>query len=102
MVEMQGTPRVHPPTLTEKQPSCRLQQCINSRTRHQQGYHSSPEILYYLVQECLPFIPEYLATCVEIMKPFVHAILPKLGFNRNTVRTIIYGSTRYRGFQLKH
>eukprot|EP00957_Ditylum_brightwellii_P198430 15121818-Ditylum_brightwellii.AAC.1 len=42
------------------------------------------------------------ATCVKIMKPFVHAILPKLGFNRNTTRAIIYGSTRYGGFQFKH
>jgi hypothetical protein len=36
--------------------------------------------------------------CVQIMKPFVHAILPKLGFNRHTARTIIYGSTKYGGF----
>eukprot|EP00957_Ditylum_brightwellii_P057241 4337303-Ditylum_brightwellii.AAC.1 len=36
------------------------------------------------------------------MKPFVHAILPKLGFNLHTVRKIIFGSTRYRGFQLAH
>jgi hypothetical protein len=40
--------------------------------------------------------------CVRIMKPFVHAILPKLGFNRHTARTIIFGSTRYGGFQLAH
>eukprot|EP00957_Ditylum_brightwellii_P161640 12306952-Ditylum_brightwellii.AAC.1 len=33
--------------------------------------------------------------CVQIMKPFVHAILPKLGFTRHTVRKIIYGSTKY-------
>eukprot|EP00957_Ditylum_brightwellii_P015488 1165915-Ditylum_brightwellii.AAC.1 len=36
------------------------------------------------------------------MKPFVHAILPKLGFNRHIVRKIIYGSTKYGGFQLAH
>eukprot|EP00957_Ditylum_brightwellii_P018620 1398812-Ditylum_brightwellii.AAC.1 len=40
--------------------------------------------------------------CVQIMKPFVRAILPKLGFNWHTVRKIIFGSTRYRGFQLSH
>eukprot|EP00957_Ditylum_brightwellii_P164818 12548452-Ditylum_brightwellii.AAC.1 len=38
--------------------------------------------------------------CVKIMKPFVHAILPKMGFNRNTTHTIIYGSRKYGGFQL--
>eukprot|EP00957_Ditylum_brightwellii_P034877 2643100-Ditylum_brightwellii.AAC.1 len=36
------------------------------------------------------------------MKPFVHAILPKLGFNRHMARAIIYGSTKYGGFQLAH
>eukprot|EP00957_Ditylum_brightwellii_P110254 8409382-Ditylum_brightwellii.AAC.1 len=36
------------------------------------------------------------------MKLFVRAILPKLGFNRNTARTIIYGSIRYGGFQFMH
>eukprot|EP00957_Ditylum_brightwellii_P053254 4037968-Ditylum_brightwellii.AAC.1 len=41
-------------------------------------------------------------TCLKIMKPFVHAILPKLGFNQNTAWTIIYGSTRHRGYQFKH
>eukprot|EP00957_Ditylum_brightwellii_P113176 8630783-Ditylum_brightwellii.AAC.1 len=33
------------------------------------------------------------------MKPFVRVILPKLGFNRNTARKIIYGSHKYSGFQ---
>eukprot|EP00957_Ditylum_brightwellii_P020763 1565339-Ditylum_brightwellii.AAC.1 len=36
------------------------------------------------------------------MKPFVYAILPKLGFNQHTVRKIIFGSTKYGGFQLAH
>eukprot|EP00957_Ditylum_brightwellii_P157117 11958162-Ditylum_brightwellii.AAC.1 len=36
------------------------------------------------------------------MKPFVHAIFPKLGFNWHTVRKIIYGSIKYGGFQLAH
>eukprot|EP00957_Ditylum_brightwellii_P152339 11597492-Ditylum_brightwellii.AAC.1 len=35
--------------------------------------------------------------CVKIMKPFVRAILPKLGLNRNTACTIIYGSKQYGG-----
>eukprot|EP00957_Ditylum_brightwellii_P171587 13063476-Ditylum_brightwellii.AAC.1 len=41
-------------------------------------------------------------SCLQIMKPFVHAILPKLGFNRNMTHTIIYGSYRYSGFQMAH
>eukprot|EP00957_Ditylum_brightwellii_P189914 14457583-Ditylum_brightwellii.AAC.1 len=36
------------------------------------------------------------------MKPFVYAILPKLGFNRHTVREIIYKSTQFGGFQFAH
>eukprot|EP00957_Ditylum_brightwellii_P111273 8484782-Ditylum_brightwellii.AAC.1 len=36
------------------------------------------------------------------MKPFVHAILPKLGFNWHTFRKIIFGSTWYGGFELAH
>eukprot|EP00957_Ditylum_brightwellii_P136430 10405332-Ditylum_brightwellii.AAC.1 len=40
--------------------------------------------------------------CIQLMKPFVYAILPKLGFNRHTARTVIFGSVRYSGFQLAH
>eukprot|EP00957_Ditylum_brightwellii_P099393 7571308-Ditylum_brightwellii.AAC.1 len=36
------------------------------------------------------------------MKPFVRAILPKMGFNHNTTRAIIYGSMKYGGFQFAH
>eukprot|EP00957_Ditylum_brightwellii_P061246 4648155-Ditylum_brightwellii.AAC.1 len=36
------------------------------------------------------------------MKPVVHAILPKLGFNRHTAHKIIYGSHQYGGFQMAH
>eukprot|EP00957_Ditylum_brightwellii_P184563 14056600-Ditylum_brightwellii.AAC.1 len=36
--------------------------------------------------------------CIQIIKPFVHTILPKLGFNRNTAQTTIYGSKKYGGF----
>eukprot|EP00957_Ditylum_brightwellii_P023087 1741681-Ditylum_brightwellii.AAC.1 len=32
------------------------------------------------------------------MKPFVNAILPKLGFNRHSPREIIYASHEYGGF----
>eukprot|EP00957_Ditylum_brightwellii_P002393 183631-Ditylum_brightwellii.AAC.1 len=37
-------------------------------------------------------------SCHSIVKPFVRAILPKRGFNRN----IIYGSYRYGSFQMAH
>eukprot|EP00957_Ditylum_brightwellii_P140110 10676204-Ditylum_brightwellii.AAC.1 len=40
--------------------------------------------------------------CINIIKPFVRAILPKLGFNQNTAHTIIYGSEQYGGFQFAH
>eukprot|EP00957_Ditylum_brightwellii_P048975 3716194-Ditylum_brightwellii.AAC.1 len=36
------------------------------------------------------------------MKPFVRAILPKMGFNHNTVREIVYNVYKYGGFQLAH
>eukprot|EP00957_Ditylum_brightwellii_P188822 14372995-Ditylum_brightwellii.AAC.1 len=36
------------------------------------------------------------------MKPFVYTIIPKMGFNRHTVREIIYGSTQFGGFQFAH
>eukprot|EP00957_Ditylum_brightwellii_P168848 12852009-Ditylum_brightwellii.AAC.1 len=36
------------------------------------------------------------------MKPFVYAILPKMGFNQHTTWEIIYGSTQLGGFQFAH
>eukprot|EP00957_Ditylum_brightwellii_P031910 2419412-Ditylum_brightwellii.AAC.1 len=42
------------------------------------------------------------ALCIQIMKQFVYAILPKLGFNRNIAQIIIYSSKQYGGFQLVH
>eukprot|EP00957_Ditylum_brightwellii_P091611 6975577-Ditylum_brightwellii.AAC.1 len=36
------------------------------------------------------------------MKPFVHAILSKLGFNQNMAREIIYRTSTYGGFQIAH
>eukprot|EP00957_Ditylum_brightwellii_P139589 10638747-Ditylum_brightwellii.AAC.1 len=38
------------------------------------------------------------AMCLCLMKPFVRAILPKLGFNCNTTKEIIYGSLQSGGF----
>eukprot|EP00957_Ditylum_brightwellii_P022226 1677210-Ditylum_brightwellii.AAC.1 len=40
--------------------------------------------------------------CLSVMKPFVCAILPKLGFNCNLPREIIYRSMKYSGFQSAH
>eukprot|EP00957_Ditylum_brightwellii_P211328 15366049-Ditylum_brightwellii.AAC.1 len=40
--------------------------------------------------------------CSSVMKPFVCAILPKLGFNCNSPREIIYGSMKYGGFQFAY
>eukprot|EP00957_Ditylum_brightwellii_P081376 6189864-Ditylum_brightwellii.AAC.1 len=36
------------------------------------------------------------------MKPFVCAILPKLGFNRHSPQEIIYGAEKYGGFNMTH
>eukprot|EP00957_Ditylum_brightwellii_P154262 11739527-Ditylum_brightwellii.AAC.1 len=36
------------------------------------------------------------------MKPFAQAILPKLGFNRNTAREIIFGAAKFVNFQFAH
>jgi ribonuclease HI len=38
--------------------------------------------------------------CIKIQRPFVHAILPKLGLNRNTPRAIIFGPKSLGGLQL--
>ena len=38
--------------------------------------------------------------CHEIQKPFINALLPKLGINRNTPRVVIYGPKEYGGLEL--
>eukprot|EP00957_Ditylum_brightwellii_P129781 9899777-Ditylum_brightwellii.AAC.1 len=40
--------------------------------------------------------------CLSIMKPFVRAILPKLGFNRHSPQEIIYRAEKYDGFNMTH
>ena len=40
------------------------------------------------------------AQCNDIQKPFTHALLPKLGLNRNTPRVVIYGPKEYGGLEL--
>ena len=38
--------------------------------------------------------------CVSIQKPFIHALLPKMGLNRNTPRVIIYGPKSLGGLEI--
>ena len=38
--------------------------------------------------------------CDTIQKPFIHAILPKMGINRHTPRAVIYGPTSLGGLNL--
>eukprot|EP00957_Ditylum_brightwellii_P204115 15337759-Ditylum_brightwellii.AAC.1 len=40
--------------------------------------------------------------CLQIMKPFACALLPKIGFSCNIARKIIYGWAKYGSFQLTH
>jgi hypothetical protein len=38
----------------------------------------------------------------EIQRPFINAILPKMGINRKTARTVVFGSSKYGGLGLDH
>jgi hypothetical protein len=38
--------------------------------------------------------------CEEIQRPVVNAILPKMGINRNTARTMVFGTSKYGGLGL--
>jgi hypothetical protein len=38
--------------------------------------------------------------CEEIQRPVVNAILPKMGINRNTARTVVFGTSKYGGLGL--
>jgi hypothetical protein len=40
--------------------------------------------------------------CEEIKRPFVNAILPKMGTNRNTPRSVVFGTSKYGGLGLDH
>jgi hypothetical protein len=40
--------------------------------------------------------------CEAIQRPVVNAILPKLGVNRNTARTVVFGTSKYGGLGLDH
>jgi hypothetical protein len=56
----------------------------------------------YRAMICYP-LPVTMFTqqqCIQIQCPFVHAILPKLGINRNTPRAIIFGFKSLGGLEL--
>jgi folate-dependent tRNA-U54 methylase TrmFO/GidA len=40
--------------------------------------------------------------CEEIQRLFVNAILPKMEINRNTARTVVFGTSKYGGLGLNH
>eukprot|EP00957_Ditylum_brightwellii_P205648 15344792-Ditylum_brightwellii.AAC.1 len=89
---------------------------FNSKRNTSSRSHTDSSVPLFL-QKCLLVIPKHMVAfnaisacyhviykkqCIQIMKPFVYAILSKLGLNRHTARTIIFGSVRYSGFQLAH
>jgi hypothetical protein len=40
--------------------------------------------------------------CEEIQRHVVNAILPKIGINRNTARSVVFGTSKYGGLDLDH
>jgi hypothetical protein len=38
--------------------------------------------------------------CEAIQRPVVNAILAKMGINRNTARTVVFGTSKYGGIGL--
>jgi hypothetical protein len=40
--------------------------------------------------------------CEEIQRPVVNAILPKMGINRKTARSLVFGTSKYGGLGLYH
>ena len=49
---------------------------------------------------CLPITTFTDAKCDTIQRPFYRELLPKIGFNRNTARAIIFGPQKFGGMQL--
>jgi hypothetical protein len=43
-----------------------------------------------------------LAECTIIQKNVVNAILPTMGINRKAPRTVLFGTSKYGGFELAH
>jgi hypothetical protein len=46
--------------------------------------------------------PLTLAECTILQKPVVNAILSKMGINRKAPHAIVFGTSKYGGFQLDH
>jgi hypothetical protein len=40
--------------------------------------------------------------CNDMQKPVVNSILPKMGFNRNTARAVVFGTSHHGGIGLDH
>ena len=49
---------------------------------------------------CLPITTFTDTKCDTIQRPFYRELLPKIGFNRNTARAIIFGPQKFGGMQL--
>jgi hypothetical protein len=43
-----------------------------------------------------------MGECKEIQKPPVNSILQKMGINRNTMREVVFGTTKYGGLGFTH
>jgi hypothetical protein len=43
-----------------------------------------------------------LAECTILQKPVVNAILPNMGINRKAPRALVFGTSKYGGFELDH
>jgi hypothetical protein len=40
--------------------------------------------------------------CTNLQKPVVNAILPQMGINRKAPRAVVFGTSKYGGFELDH
>jgi hypothetical protein len=40
--------------------------------------------------------------CEELHRPVLNAILPKMGINRNTSRSVVFGTSKYGGLGIDH
>jgi hypothetical protein len=43
-----------------------------------------------------------LKECTNLQKPVVNVILPKMGINRKVPRAVVFGTSKYGGFELDH
>jgi hypothetical protein len=70
----------------------------------QRGESATAYNLYYMASLSYGTAATYLdiKDCEEIQRPVVNRILPKIGVNRNTARTVVFGTTKYGGIGLDH